>query len=152
MLKKILKNKKGMNLIEVLVALALLGIIAVGFLSAISTAAKASFLSERQAIAENLARSQLENAKEQPYQAAETPDSEVEYGAITEDYSNFSIWSVNRAGGVVEQIIGVPWDTAANTASTDDNDIQKIKIVIKHQDEEIYSLEGYKIDDSQTME
>ncbi len=148
MLKKLVKNERGIMLIEVLIALALVGIITAGFLSAISTAAMASFISERQAIAENLARSQIENAKELPYQTA-VPGGEVEYVEISEGYSNFSIWSVNRAGVTVDEIIAVPWDTELNVASTEDNGKQRIKIVIKHHDKEIYSLEGYKVDDTQ---
>ena len=153
MLKKITKNEKGVTLIEVLIALALTGIITAGFLAAISTAAKASFISEQQAIAENLARSQLENAKDQTYQEA-LPGGEVEYIEMVESYENFEIWSENRAGEVVggetyNYIVAVPWNTDLNIASPNDTGLQKIKIVIKHQDTEIYSLEGYKVDDRQ---
>ena len=54
--------------------------------------------------------------------------------------------SVDRAGGSVEDIIGVPWDSQNNLPEDTDVGLQRIKLIIKHHDEEVITLEGYKVD------
>jgi hypothetical protein len=77
-----------------------------------------------------------------------------------------SLWSVNITGGIVEEIVGIPWDSENNKPADMDNGLQKISLVIIHkdkhnQDKVIYTfindnpywadgveiiLEGYKVD------
>ncbi|MEA3442624.1 MAG: prepilin-type N-terminal cleavage/methylation domain-containing protein [Chloroflexota bacterium] len=62
-----MKRQKGQSLIEVLIALAILGIVAVAFLTALSTASKSIIVSDEMTTAESLARSELEYVKSQDY-------------------------------------------------------------------------------------
>ena len=62
-----MKSERGASLIETLVALALLGIIGVVFLSALATTSNARFISDERASAIILAESQMENVKKQYY-------------------------------------------------------------------------------------
>ncbi len=62
-----MKNERGFGLIEVIIAIALLGIISVAFLGSLSMASKGVFISDERATAESLARSQMEHVKSQPY-------------------------------------------------------------------------------------
>jgi len=55
-----MKSERGFALIETLVALALLGIIAVAFLSGLATTSQAGFIANEQATAESLVRSEAE--------------------------------------------------------------------------------------------
>jgi prepilin-type N-terminal cleavage/methylation domain-containing protein len=127
---RLMKSEKGFTLIEVLLALALLGMIATTFLMAISTAAKAIMIADERTIAESLARSQMEYVKEQDYK-------DVYYEINIDDYPSFSIWSKDEVGGVVEEIVGVPLEDG----------LQKIELVIKNNDKEVLTLEGYKVDE-----
>jgi len=65
-----MKSEKGFSLAEVMIAIALLGIISVALLSAMATASKAAFIADKQASAESLARSEMEYVKSQNYSAA----------------------------------------------------------------------------------
>ena len=65
-------NSRGFTLIEVVIAIALLGVISIAFLSALGTASKAIFIADERATAESLARSQMEYVKSQPYSDNET--------------------------------------------------------------------------------
>jgi prepilin-type N-terminal cleavage/methylation domain-containing protein len=81
-------SSRGFTLIEVVIAMALLGIIAVAILSALSTASIALIIADERATAESLARSQMEYIQNSPYidYSKELSDPEREpdfYGQIT---------------------------------------------------------------------
>jgi len=140
------KNEKGFSLIEVVIALLLLGIIGVALLSGLATASIALVIADERATAESLARSQMEYVKNQGYNTAPA-GGEVTYAEITAP-DGYTIWSVNRAGTTVEDIIGVPWNTQANQPSPTDDGIQKITVTVIHNannDKEVITLEGYKV-------
>ena len=62
-----MKNEKGFSLIEVIIAIALTGIIAIAVCYALATASKVLFIADERATAESLARQQMEYIKGQPY-------------------------------------------------------------------------------------
>ena len=120
-------RESGVTLIETVVALALLGLIAVAFLSGLATTSKASIIATEQSTAESLARSQIEWAKNVAfvYDTTEYSPAEVPSG---EDYVGYSA------------II------AAEPLNSPDDGIQKITVTVKHYDKEVLQLEGYKVD------
>ncbi len=120
-----MKNEKGFALIEVIIAVALLGIISVAFLGALATASKAIFVSDERATAESLARSQMEYIKIQDYDA-----TSYDPAPIPDEYAGYS-------------------------ATIDANELavgpQKITVKIYHHDDAhvnppVIKLEGYKVD------
>ena len=60
-------RESGVTLIETVVALAILGIIAVAFLNGLTNASKAAFTADEQSTAESLAQSQKEWARTVTY-------------------------------------------------------------------------------------
>jgi len=148
-----MENENGFSLVEVIISLAIIGIIAVAFLTGLATASTAFLITDEQATARNVAESQMENLKDQAYNAADDYDpgiplsGEALYEKITEIPETYTIWSVNRAGDTAEDIIGVPWDSdpVVNQPLDIDADLQKIRLVVKHRDKEIIALAGYKV-------
>jgi len=159
-------SSRGFTLIEVLLAIALLGVIAIAFMNAISTASTVLIIADERTTAESLVRRQMEYVKNQGY----SPESVVtdpiyqKIGGIPEGYA---IYSVNRGGEIVADIVGIPWDSENKKPVDTDKGLQKIALVIKHkdknnQDKVIYTfsngddaewapgveitLEGYKVD------
>jgi prepilin-type N-terminal cleavage/methylation domain-containing protein len=163
-------SSRGLTMIEVLIAIAILGIISIGFLSALATSSLSVALGDERTVAESLARRQMEYVKNQGYNPASVLNNNnptyQKISGIPEE--GYSIWSVNRTGGVVADIVGIPWDSGNNTPVSKDVGLQKIALVIKHKDREnpaqdkvIYTfinnnpnwatganitLEGYKVD------
>ena len=127
-------RSRGFSLIEVVIAIALIGIIGVAILSALSTASLALIIADQRATAESLARSQMEYVKDQNNQEYKRALSgeEVPYDEITDNIpQGYSIWSVNRDGEIVEEVIGIPWDSDVGEPADVDAGIQKIALVIK---------------------
>jgi len=115
-------GREGVALVEVLVAVAILGITLVVFLSAVSTGSVGVAKTEERVTAENLARSQLEYTKSQTYLAA--PAS---YPTVTPP-----------AGYAI----------SAEAASIPDADsaIQKITVSVTRDGETLVTVEDFKVD------
>lgn len=136
----------GFTLVEVLITVALIGAIAVAFFSFMSAATSALIHADERTIAENMARSQLEYAKNQGYNSTlvggqatylKIPSASIPVG--------YTIWSVNSGnqtvnGGANDRLVGIPWDSTNNKAASTDTDLQKIALVIKHDDKVIYTF------------
>lgn len=140
-------SSRGITAIEVLIALAIVGVIAIAFLSGLTTASMALIIADERATAESLARSQLEFVKNQPYESAPEGGAHI-YLKITgiPEAEGYTIWSENRTPGqYVPIVLGIPWDSGNNTAVNKDNGLQRIKLVIMRDDEAVIIIEGYKV-------
>ena len=136
-------GQKGVTLVETLVALALLGILGVAFMSAISTSAITMASTEKNVDVESLARAQLEytkNTESCPYIAYiyGPPDIPPDYTTLDElapgaDYAIAipSSYSINV--------------TAAALDLTSDTGIQKITVTISKDGSALLAIEGYKV-------
>ena len=62
-----MKNQKGQALIEILIAIAILGVVAVAFLSALTTASRAIIIGDERTSAEGLVRSELEYVRSRDF-------------------------------------------------------------------------------------
>jgi prepilin-type N-terminal cleavage/methylation domain-containing protein len=69
-------SSRGFTLLEVMMAIALIGIIVVAIMTALSTASTALIIADRRATAESLARTQMEYVKDNnsnPYESEDPP-------------------------------------------------------------------------------
>jgi len=141
-----------MTLIEVVVTLALLGIIAVTFLGGLTVAARAALLADIRTTAESLARAQMEYVKKQGYNSTLVDDGHATYAKLVNIPHGYAIWSIDRHDAEVsdtadDPIIAIPWDSQNGRPvplGDDDIGLQKIELVIKHEGKAIFTLEGYK--------
>lgn len=127
MLSRFAGGELGAILIETLVALALLGIIAVTFLSGLATTSRAVIITDERATAESLAQSQMECVRNADYVYG-TSEYSLAPVPSEQDYINYS--------------------ATINVESLHDPDdgIQKIIVTVKRCDKEVIKLEGYKVD------
>jgi prepilin-type N-terminal cleavage/methylation domain-containing protein len=124
-----MKREKGFSLLEVMLAIALMGIIAVAFLGAMATGSRAIFIADERATAESLARSQMEYVKNLPY-----VNEATEYGIDP---------NLNPT------LDGYAISVAVDPLLSPDDGIQKITVTVIHNyndDKEVLTLDGYKVD------
>lgn len=128
-------NERGLTLIETLMALAILGIIAVAFLSGLATTSKATFIVDERATAENLARSQMEYAKSQSYINYANPD-----------HGNYGLIATPTGYSVHITVVPIDPDSGQPLPSGQDKGIQKITVTVKHGSKSVLTVEDYKVD------
>ena len=116
----------GQTLIEAVVALAILGMVAVIFLGGLSIASKAAIISQERVTAENLAKSQMEDIKNQDY-------------TLSGNYSEIDI-----APDLQNQGYSIKWPFDCEEPFGDG--LQKVTVVVSRNGEEIFEIEGYKLD------
>ena len=125
-------EQKGVTLLETLVALALLGIFAVAFLSALSTSAITMAGTEKKVDIDSLARAQMEYTKNCDY------DDVIPYDYTTLD---------ELAPGAPYAIViptGYSINVTAAALNNPDDGIQKITVTISKDGGDLLVMEGYK--------
>jgi prepilin-type N-terminal cleavage/methylation domain-containing protein len=118
MLMPMLKTEKGSTLIEILVGIALLGVISVAFLTSLTAASGSLIGTQEHAAAQNIAQSQMEHVKQQLFAASYNPEP------LPETYADFSV--------------------VINTVPVGDGAVQKIMITVARLGNTVSTLEGYK--------
>jgi prepilin-type N-terminal cleavage/methylation domain-containing protein len=146
-----MRSEKGVSLLEVMVAITLMGIVFVAYTGALYTASKAVAIADERAAAESLARTEMEYVRSQGYSEAPwdyTLTSSEKFRSnpgeptwwdddkpplLGSDYAGYSV-TVSAEGLLVPSI---------------DNEIQMITVTVAHQDgtgeiRDIITLEGYR--------
>lgn len=125
-------NQSGLTLVEVLVALAILAAVAVIFLLGLSTASRATVVSQERVTADSLAKSQMEYVKSSPYDDVNNPPL---YGIDP----NLLIPEGYGVSVTAEHL------DPDNDGTDDDDGLQKITVTITRNGETIFTLESYKV-------
>lgn len=130
-------GSRGFSMLEVVIAIALLGIIAVSVLSALQTAALALISADRRATAESLARTQMEYVRYSEYDVdlgEDHPQYELDpqiESRLLLDYPDYS---------VVTTAIRLNKDVDPD----DDDGIQEITVTVSHDSRVVVTLEDFK--------
>ena len=117
-----MKCEKGSTLLEVLVALALLGIISVLFLSGVANSSTARVAADERVSAKILAESLIDNIKKQGYE------------------SSASSYNMTIPDGFTGYTANLTVESMAN------GHIQRLSITIRHLNHDMLTLESFKVD------
>ena len=121
------QDQRGVGLVESLVAVAILGITVVAFMMALSSGAVAVREGNQQVVAQSLARTQLEYIKNYPYESG------------VDTYPTDPTMDMPGGYTIFVNVYSIP-------EADDDTDIQKITVTISIGDENILTVEDYKVD------
>jgi type II secretory pathway pseudopilin PulG len=136
-LKQVLCDVSGIALIETLVAMGIISVVAVAYLMGMSATSKAIMISEERVTAENLAKSQIEYIRSQPYDDVNNPPLYSPEMMSIDDIQNgydvdIQTERVNPLGGSTDIDVG----------------LQKLTVVIYHSGTEVFRLEGYRVNEA----
>ena len=138
-------EQKGFGLVDTVMALALLGIFGVAFISATATASITMALAEEKVNIDNLARTQMEYTKNSDYIT-------YDYGALPGDPSDDvppNYTEVDDLDPTDPYAISVPAgysiDVAAVALNEPDDGIQEITVAISRDGESSLVVKGYKV-------
>lgn len=121
-----------MTLVEVLIALAILGVTAVTFLSGLTGNLKGTMITQEQTIAESLARSQLESIRNADYNTDDPPTYEIITIPPEEVTAGYAI------------IIAVELLDPEGDGLYDDDGLQKVTVTVKRGAKSLLTVEDYK--------
>ena len=134
-----MKSEKGFSLVEVIVALGLMAILAVGLLSGLATTFRAGGISQERGIAESLAKSQWEYIKAQDY-------------ILTADYDpadpekSYELIDIPDELAMKDYTVEIDPPQAVTTPSEDsDFEIQSITVVIHREDKPLLMMSDYRV-------
>ena len=139
-------GQKGLTLIEVLIAIAILGMIAVPFLTALSTSSRGLIIADERTTTESLVRTEMEYIKSCDYHstgfsyqipptANNTPWGGLH--ALDAYYANAG-YSVNVTGRPINSTTGAALPSG-------DNNIQNITVKVYHGDKLVLTTSTYKV-------
>jgi prepilin-type N-terminal cleavage/methylation domain-containing protein len=127
----LMRDQKGFSLIEVLLAMALVGILGVSIPSALSGANRATITTNQHTMAESLARSQMDYIQNQPYDSAN----------ITPVYALLS--NIPAPYSIVTPM-AQRLDPKGDGISNDDG-LQRITVTVKNGSTVIFTLVDFKV-------
>jgi prepilin-type N-terminal cleavage/methylation domain-containing protein len=146
-----MKGEKGFSLIEVALAIALLGVVAVAFLHALATGSKAIMIADERATAESLARAQIEYVRGQEYSSADWNYTVTSSQLSSTDEPTADWWDDDPPPLLSGDFDGytVIVQVSILGGGAIDNGIQVITVTIQHTVEgeptkQIFTLEGYR--------
>lgn len=133
-----MKSAKGFALIEILVALALMGITAVGLLSGLATTFRAGTISQERVVAESLAKSQWEYIRAQDY----IPTADYDPDDPEKRYQLIAI-----PDELVVKDYTVEIGTPATIIGPDDGEfeLQSITVVINCDSKQLLTISDYRV-------
>jgi prepilin-type N-terminal cleavage/methylation domain-containing protein len=134
-----MKSEKGFSLVEIVVALGLMGIIAVGLLSGLATTFRAGWISQERVIAESLAKSQWEYIKAQDY-------------ILTADYDPIDPDKCYQLIEIPDELVVKNYTIEINTPQAvispggdSDFELQSITVVINREDKPLLMMSDYRV-------
>ncbi len=117
-----MRSEKGFTLLETIVALAIMGIISVSFLTGVANSSTSRVIADERASAKILAETIMEDIRKQKYE----PSYNV---TIPDDFAGYT----------------------AEIFVEENNNIQNINITIEHRNREIIMLQCYKANRNDTL-
>ena len=132
---------RGQLLIEMLIGLAILGLIAVSFLGAVYTNRQAARILDERATAQALAQTQMEYLRSLDYDDTNVPPVYDLAPALSSLPTQYGIYGYDES---FPALFAERLDPEGD-GSGDDDGLQKLTVTITHGDGVVLTLEGYKV-------
>jgi prepilin-type N-terminal cleavage/methylation domain-containing protein len=138
-------HSTGFTLIEVLIALALFGIIGIVFAGGLATASRAVLTGDVRTNSESLARTEMEYVKSQDYSSAPWSYVVTGFGSTPSCGECPTPTWFDPVHSLSNEHAGYTAGVQAEALDDPDNGIQKITVMVSHEGRTVITLEGYKV-------
>jgi type II secretory pathway pseudopilin PulG len=132
-----MRSEKGFMLIDVLVGIAIIGIVAAGYLGAMTTSYRAAMTSDQMDTARVLAQGQMEYIKKQDYASSYPIDVSNMFKTNSNEFKDYP-------GYTIDAVYSDKWRIIPTIPAQRDSYIQAITIVIRHNDTIVTTLQDCK--------
>ena len=141
-IKKIKSNQKGFTLTEVIIALALFGLVGASVMGALNASSKTIVSAHEITIAESLTRTIIEYVKRCPYDSTNDP---ILYDSDVEDYGALLGLSGDPYYGDYTVDVDIERLDSEADGTDDDDGIQKITVQISYEGRQVLVTVAYKV-------
>ena len=124
------QSQRGIGMLEVLAALALVGLAGAGFLSSLTTVSKSTIIADERSTADSLAASQMEYVLSQDYDATNNPP---EYSLLADVPEG---WSVDATATRLDP---------ENDGTGDDDGLQEIEVTVACGSRQVTAITSRKV-------
>ena len=145
-------RSRGFTLIEVLIALALFAIIGIAFAGGLGTASRAVLTADVRTRAESLARTQMESVKNQDYidysKDLSDPVREPDFYEQATIPGGVGDYTLETKAEPIDPSNYEPYPEEGGSPGVyeEDDGIQLITVIVSHDERQVITLVGYKID------
>jgi len=141
---------RGAILIEVLIALAILGLVSTTFIGAMYTSLQSSRIADERSISLTLAKSQIEYARDQGYSANDwaytVNTSGSSYSAKPSWWDEAPVPALDSAYNDYSVTVTGIADVDLDGAGGPDDGIRTITATVRHAGNVVFTLENYEVD------
>ena len=145
LIKKMLDNQKGFTLTEIVIAMAVFGVVGVGVMFGLNASSKTIASTHEITVAESLSRSIIEYVKRCGYDDSFAADH-PEYDSDNEDYGVLLGLDGDPYYGDYTVEVDIERLDAKADGTDNDDGIQKVIVEIKYQGRRVLITEAYKVD------
>ena len=139
-------GQSGFTFVEIIIAIALIGILAAGFIAALTASSNNTQQSDEKATAESLARTEMEYVRERNYLAASWA---YEVGCDYWETANSTLEDLGYQHNLSDIYGGYVVRVSASPLHATDDGIQALMVSVYHGESVpenlIFSLENYKV-------
>lgn len=141
-------GSSGLTLVEIIIAIALIGILAVAFLGGLSNAILSLHIADVRTTAESLARSEMEYVKSQGFHGGSWIYVATQGSSVCISGEGCPTWVTTRAHGYVGYTLEVEVKPPVNDPDNGNSEIEGIKeitvTVSHHERGAVITLVGYR--------
>jgi prepilin-type N-terminal cleavage/methylation domain-containing protein len=151
LIKRMMGNQKGFSLTEVVIAMAVFGVIGVSIMLALNASSETIVSAHEMTIAESLTRSVIEYVKRSDYDSVNFPTAYYDSDAFADgvpnavDYGTLLVLDADPYYGDYDVVVDIDRLNPESDSEDDDDGLQAITVEISYHNRSVLTTKAYKV-------